>query len=63
MLESNAEGMVLFARMEPFLAEYREASGNPRNFMNAEWVATHTEAGRAILEVQRARLAHMQGGK
>jgi len=56
MLESNGEGLLLFARMEPYLAEYRKARG-PSAFANAEWVTTHTDVGRQILEMFRARVA------
>jgi hypothetical protein len=56
MLETNGEGLLLYARMEPYLAEYRRASG-PRAFANAEWVTTHTDSGRAMLERNRARIA------
>lgn len=56
MLESNGEGMLLFTRIEPWLAEYREAAGNPLAFRNAEWVANETEMGRLIAERFRKRV-------
>jgi hypothetical protein len=62
MLESTGEGLLLFARIEPWLEEYR-AKVNPIAFRNAEWVATQTEMGRQIMERFRARLRAMQGGK
>jgi hypothetical protein len=62
MLESTGEGLLLFARIEPWLEEYR-ATINPIAFRNAEWVATQTEMGRQIMERFRARLRAMQGGK
>lgn len=49
-LESNGEGMLLFAKAQPFLAEIR-AAANPRSFSNAEWVATETEAGKRIYAI------------
>jgi hypothetical protein len=55
LLESSAEGMFLYARIEPHLNEVRTA-GNPRNFRNTEWIATQTEIGRSIMEFQRARV-------
>lgn len=56
MLESNGEGMLLFTRIEPWLAEYREAAGSPLAFRNAEWVANETEMGRLIAERFRKRV-------
>ncbi len=45
LMDSNGEGMFLYAKVAPFLAEIR-AVGSPRQFANAEWVATETEAGK-----------------
>ena len=53
-LESNSEGLYLFARVEPYLAEFRKT--NPRAFINAEWIATETEGGRRLLDGYRARV-------
>ena len=58
LLESSAEGMFIYARIEPYLAELRAAS-NPRVFRNTEWIATQTEIGRSIMEFQRARVAKL----
>jgi hypothetical protein len=55
MLESNGEGLLIFSRIEPWLAEYR-AAVNPIAFRNAEWVATETEMGRLIAERFRKRM-------
>ena len=56
MLESNGEGLLLFARIEPWLSEYR-AQVNATAFRNAEWVATQTTMGKAIMERFRKRVA------
>lgn len=56
MLESNGEGLLLFARIEPWLAEYRAQAGNPMAFRNAEWIATETEMGRTIMDRFRKRV-------
>jgi hypothetical protein len=58
LLESSAEGMFIFARFEPYLAELRGAT-NPRTLRNTEWIGTQTELGRAIMETQRARVKKM----
>lgn len=55
LMESNGEGLFLFARVEPWLAEYR-AQVSPLGFRNAEWVATQTEMGRIIAERFRKRV-------
>ncbi|MCC6774790.1 MAG: hypothetical protein IT360_26690 [Gemmatimonadaceae bacterium] len=62
MLESTGEGLLLYARVEPWLAEIR-AQGNPLAFRNAEWVANETEMGRLIMERFRARIRARQAGK
>ena len=55
MLESNGEGLLLFARVEPWLADYR-SQVNAMAFRNAEWVATETATGKAIMERFRKRV-------
>lgn len=55
-LESTGEGMVLFAKIEPYLAEVR-AQKTGVQFNNAEWVATQTEAGKKLMERLRPRFA------
>jgi hypothetical protein len=55
-LESTGEGMVLFAKMEPYLSEVR-AQKTGVQFVNAEWVATQTEAGKKLMERLRPRFA------
>jgi hypothetical protein len=55
LMESNGEGLLIFTRFEPWLAEYREKF-SPMGFRNAEWVATECELGRAIAERFRKRM-------
>lgn len=47
MLESSGEGMFLFARVKPFLADLR-AAGSPRAFHNTEWVANHSPFAKEV---------------
>ena len=54
MLESNSEGLFLFARVEPYLEGFRKS--NPRAFLNAEWIATACEGGRRTLGFYQARV-------
>ena len=56
-LESNGEGLFVFARVAPFLVGYRTAMGSPLAFRNAEWVARETELGRLIYERFEKRIA------
>lgn len=55
-LESTGEGMVVFARIEPYLADMRAAKTGVQ-FINSEWVATETEAGKKLMERLRPRYA------
>lgn len=55
-LESTGEGMVVYAKIEPWLAELRAAKTGVQ-FNNAEWVATQTEAGKRLMERLRPRYA------
>ncbi len=56
LMESNGEGLLLFARVEPWLKQYREQI-SPVGFLNAEWVATNCDTGRATADRFRKRVA------
>ncbi len=62
LVENNAEGLLLFARVEPHLEALRAAT-SPRTLRNSEWVAVETEIGRAIMTTFRARVARTLAGK
>jgi hypothetical protein len=49
LVENNAEGLFLFARVEPYVERLREA-GFTRAFRNAEWVAANCDAGKSLME-------------
>ena len=49
LVESNGEGLFLFARVEPYLEKIRQA-GFPQAFRNAEWVATNSDTGKVMME-------------
>ena len=53
-MESNGEGLLVFVRAEPHLAQLRKEL-NPLAFQNAEWVANNTDRGRKVLELFRKR--------
>jgi hypothetical protein len=58
LVENNGEGLLLYARIEPYLEAYRQAT-SPVAFRNAEWVATHCAAGEMLMERYRARIKRM----
>jgi hypothetical protein len=58
LVENNGEGLLLYTRIEPYLAEFRQAT-SPRSFRNAEWVATNSAVGQALMESYRARIKRM----
>lgn len=55
MMESSSEGLLVYAKAEPYVAEIR-ARGNPNHFVNAEWVASNIDSGRRAMERYRARV-------
>lgn len=54
-MESNGEGLFVFARVAPYLEEFRRAV-SPVAFRNTEWVAKNTEEGKRYLAVFTARV-------
>lgn len=59
LMENSGEGILFLARVYPYLAEYREKTGNTRVFMNAEWMLDHSPLARGRFERQRAQLEKM----
>ena len=57
-IENNAEGLFVFARLEPFLVELRAAS-SPAAFKNAEWIARECAEGKPVYERVAARVRKM----
>lgn len=55
LVENNGEGLLLYAKVEPYLAEMRAAT-SPRSFQNAEWVAKEVPMGRTVADHMRARV-------
>lgn len=54
-LESNGEGLFLYAKVAPYLERYRK-DYSPLAFRNAEWVATQCAEGRQLFELFAARV-------
>jgi hypothetical protein len=53
LVENNGEGLYLYARVEPYLAAFRQAV-SPRSFRNAEWVVANSATGQMLMEGIRA---------
>ena len=60
LLENTGEGMLLYAKVEPYLGPMRAAS-HPRIFQNAEWVAKSGEFAQVVLQRFRDRVAARRG--
>lgn len=56
LAEWCGEGLLLYAKIHPFLAEFRERV-SPTAFTNAEWVAENTEYGAARFALFQRRFA------
>jgi hypothetical protein len=54
-LESNAEGLYVFAKVAPFLDSFRKEV-SATGFRNAEWVARETSEGKRLFELFTARV-------
>ena len=57
-LESNGEGLLLFAKVAPHLERLR-AEVSPTAFRNAEWVSRESAEGRRLFGVFTARVQKM----
>ena len=55
LVENSGEGLCLFARVEPYLDQIRQAT-SPRAFRNAEWVVANCPTGKVLMEGFRARV-------
>jgi hypothetical protein len=56
LLDTSAEGLFIYARIEPYVDGVRTAAGNPRVLRATQWIATETDIGRQIMDIQRARV-------
>ncbi len=61
-MESNGEGLLAFAKLAPYLADFRRDYA-PLAMRNAEWVAKETNVGRAVYERFQARVAKVLASK
>ena len=54
-LESNGEGLFLYAKVAPYVERYR-AEHSRLAFVNAEWAARQTETGRRLFALFEGRV-------
>jgi len=58
LAESTAEGLFLFAKVQPFLQQYR-AEVSPLAFSNAEWLVANSAAAKQRFELFQKRVRTM----
>ncbi len=56
LVENNAEGLLLFAKVAPHLERFRR-EGPPTAFQHAEWASKNTAVGRQRFELFTKRIA------
>ena len=62
LIESNGEGLFLYAKIAPYLAEVRQNS-SPTAFQNAQWISEETTEGKRRYELISARVQKMLAAK
>jgi hypothetical protein len=60
LAESTAEGLILFAKVKPYLERFR-AEASPTAFRNAEWLVEHSAVARQRFELFEKRFAKQRG--
>ncbi len=60
--ETSGEGLLLFAKVKPYLERYRKEISE-RAFRNAEWFVSDSATARDIYASQTQRTAKQLGGK
>ena len=61
-MESSGEGLFLFARVAPYLEQFRREV-SPVAYQNAEWVAKNTAVGQKMFAMFSARVQKMLASK
>lgn len=62
LAENNAEGLLLFAKVKPYLQKLREAT-SPTAFFNAEWLASNSDSAKQRVAIFEKRIAGMLAAK
>ncbi len=60
---AGGEGMIVLAKVWPWLTEFREAHAGARFLRNTEWIATETQTGREIFDRLKVRVEQMRGSR
>jgi hypothetical protein len=55
LVENNGEGLFFFAKVAPFLEQFR-SQGSPTAFQSAEWAATKTTVGKMRFGMTQERV-------
>lgn len=55
LVENNGEGLFLFAKIKPFLEDFRR-DNSPTAFQNTEWITQNCEMGKKRFEMICARV-------
>lgn len=58
LAENTGEGMLLFAKVQPYLERFRRET-SPTAFLNAEWLVAHSASARQRFEMFQARIKKM----
>lgn len=62
LVENHGEGLLLFAKMLPFLKEFRKHYSETA-FRNAEWISRNSTTGKATLKRLQKRVAAFRQAK
>lgn len=62
LVENNAEGLLLFAKVAPYLERFRKDRA-PTAFQHAEWVARETAVGRQRMQMFQKRIEGLLAAK
>jgi len=59
-LDTQPEMFLVFAKLAPFLKDFREKAGNPESMKQVETLVNHSEEGRKKLQAVTERIARMR---
>ncbi|MEK7484880.1 MAG: hypothetical protein AABZ60_11175 [Planctomycetota bacterium] len=62
LVENNAEGLFLYARVLPYLEQFRKDM-SPKAFRHAEWICQNSKNGAEMLEWFKSRIQKRMGIK
>lgn len=62
LAENNGEGLLLFAKVKPYLQQVREAT-SPTAFLSAEWLANNSDSAKQRVAIFEKRISSMLAAK